>query len=526
MTWPDVLATALVGTARSGGDAEALLDAAAAHALRRRAGVPLVPGAQPPPPAPPDDVPMVGAAAAARAGDLLAVDAVTRNAGPVRGAGRLELLAEWLAAAAAAGRRLPPELVPALLDAGRRHPQLRPLIGPVAGPLAGWLAAQRADWSYASPAAPVPASPASTAATEPAAVTDRPAASDRADRGQSDVDEDQVWELGGIARRVDYLSRLRRRDPDRARQLLEQVWHAEPPEDRAALLSTFQTGLSTADDTMLERALDDRRRQVREVALDLLAQLPGSGYANRMAARAAACVDLSAEGRIGIRPPAECDRAMRRDGIAPRPPAGVGARAWWLEEILARTPLAVWPEPRAFLGRRIADEWAGTVRRGLARAAAVQRDTRWAAALVDQLTADVLSRGQPDDRLLLEALYDALPPEELAERATAALRGGLARAAAVGVQHVLDLCPRPWPPAVADAVIAALEEQLGRRTAPWRLAELCELAALRLPPALAPRVAALAGRLRSARPDDPGLAIVERFAATLKYRHEMLEELV
>src|SRR5256885_16095004 len=66
MSWPEVLASALVGTARSGGRAEALLDAAAAQALRRRAGVALVPGARPPAPAPPDHVPMVGPDGAAR----------------------------------------------------------------------------------------------------------------------------------------------------------------------------------------------------------------------------------------------------------------------------------------------------------------------------------------------------------------------------------------------------------------------------------------------------------------------------
>jgi hypothetical protein len=497
-SWPDLLAAALVGTARNGGRAEQLLDAAAAQALRRRAGVALVPGAQPPPPAPVDGTVTVGPAAAARAGDLLAMDTVTRNAGPVRDmASRLELLAEWLTAAAAAGRRLPPELVPALLDAGRRHHPLRPLIAPVSGPLAGWLAAQRREWSYASATAPV----------------------------ASDVDDDSVWELGGIGRRVAYLGQLRRRDPSRGRELLEAAWDGEPPEDRAELLGAFRIGLSTADEGLLERALDDRRRQVRDVALGLLARLPGSGYAQRMADRATACVDLRGGRRIVIRPPAACDRAMRRDGIAPRPPAGVGERAWWLEEILARTPLRVWPEPRAFLALRMSEEWVGTVRRGLARAAAVQGDGGWAAALVDRLTAEVIARGQPDDRLLLEALYDALPPEDLATRATGALRRGLAGAAAVGVEHVLALCPRPWPPAVVQAVFAALEEQLGHRAAGWRLAGLCELAALRVPPDLAPRAAGLAERLRAARPTDPGLAVLERFAAALHYRNQMLEEL-
>lgn len=496
--WPDVVAAALIGTARGGGHAPALLDTAATHALRRRAGVPLIRGVRPPPAAPVDDGPTVGPAAAARADALLALDSAARDATPVRDmAGRLELLAEWLTAAGAAGRRLPAELVPALLDAARRHRELRPSVAAVAGPLAGWLAAQRPDWSYAS-------------ATPPA---------------QAAVDDTDVWELGATGSRVAYLSRLRQRDPAGARDLLERAWDAESPDDRAALLGALATRLSPADEPLLERALDDRRRQVRAVALDLLARLPASGYAQRMAARAAACVELDGTGQVAVSPPAACDRAMRRDGITPRPPAGVGERAWWLEEILARTPLRVWPEPHDFLARRISEAWVPTVRRGLARAAALQQDGAWAAALADSLTAEVAAQGRPDDRLLLEALYDALPADDLAVRAMAALHRGLAGATALGVEHVLALCPRPWPPAVAEAVLQALEDHLGHRGGAWRVAALCELAALRLPANLAPHAAALVERLRAVRPNDPGLAAVERFAATLRFRHDMLKEL-
>jgi hypothetical protein len=496
--WTDVLASALVGTARSGENAETLLEAAAAHALRRRAGVALVPAAPLPPPAPVDDVPVVGPAAAARAGDLLALDSTGRDVGPVRDmAGRLELLTEWLAAAGAAGRRLPPELVPALLDAGRRHRGLRSLIGPVAGPLAGWLAVQRPEWSYASTSPPEP----------------------------SINDETQVWELGSIRQRVVYLGRLRRRDPDRARDLLAAAWDAEPPDDRAELLKMLATNLSGADEPLLERALDDRRRQIRDVALDLLARLPGSAHAGRMAARATACVGVGEGGRIEIRPPEQCDRDLRRDGVAARPPAGMGERAWWLEEIVARAPLRIWPEPHEFLAREVSEGWAGTLRRGLARAAAIQQDGAWAAALVDSLTAEVIARGRHEDRLLLEALYDALPVDDLAIRATAALRRGLADATAVGVDHVLALCARPWPPAVADAVFAALLEQVGQRGTGWRVAGLCELAALRLPADHAPRALALLDRIRTVVSATPGLAAVERLATTLRYRYDMLEEL-
>src|SRR5205807_2328349 len=162
---------------------------------------------------------------------------------------------------------------------------------------------------------------------------------------ESIVDDADAWELGAIGGRVAYLERLRSRDPSRARDLLASAWDEEAPDDRAALIGALETGLSPADEPLLERALDDRRRQVRAVALDLLARLPGSAWGRRMAARALEYVDLSGSGPIGIEPPATCDRSMRRDGIVARPPAGTGERAWWLEEILAHTPLSVWPSP-------------------------------------------------------------------------------------------------------------------------------------------------------------------------------------
>jgi hypothetical protein len=240
-----------------------------------------------------------------------------------------------------------------------------------------------------------------------------------------------------------------------------------------------------------------------------------------MAARSRACVRVVGS-RVRILAPAACDTGMRRDGITPRPPVGVGERAWWLEELITRTPLREWGAPATFLAMPATDEWAPVLRRGLARAAAAQADPAWATALTGPLTEEVTAGGRPDDRLLLEALYDALPSDALVALAVGVLRRGLAGAAAVGVEHVLELCPRPWPPALTDAVFAALDDRTGRRAAGWRLAGLCELAALRLSTTVAGRAARLAAALPS---DDPMTSIVGRFADTLRFRHDMLKEL-
>jgi hypothetical protein len=91
------------------------------------------------------------------------------------------------------------------------------------------------------------------------------------------------------------------------------------------------------------------------------------------------------------------------------------------------------------------------------------------------------------------------------------------------VEHVLELCPRPWPDPLLEAVFAALDDRSGRRAAGWRLAGLCELAALRLPASAADRAVALVVSLAG---DDPMSSTVGRFAETLRYRQQMLEELV
>jgi hypothetical protein len=390
---------------------------------------------------------------------------------------------------------VPPELVPALLDAARRHRDLRPYVAATGGPLAAWLGAQRAEWGFATALKPPP-----------------PAEEDP-----------EVWELGPAGARVGYLRRLRRRDPAQGRELLAASWSGEAPDDRVPLLESLAIGLGPADEPLLERALDDRRKQVRDTALDLIARLPDTAYSRRMADRARHAVRIGAGDTITIHPPAACDRDMRRDGIVARPPAGTGERAWWLEEVLARAPLGVWPAD--LLDRPAPDQWRPTLQRGLARAAATQRDPRWAARLVDGLADEAVTHGRPDDRLLVEALYDALPADDLTVRAAAALRKGLAEATAAGIDHVLALLPRPWPAGVADAVFTAIEDQFARRGGGWRVAALGELAALRLPADHAPRAAALIERHQEILPTDPRGAAIGRFASVLRYRHEMIQEL-
>ena len=148
-----------------------------------------------------------------------------------------ELLPEWLAALAAVNKRVPEELLPSLLAHGKSNDALREAINQVIGVRGVWLAAQNSDWDFVI--------------------------------GKLD---ESVWETGSRLQRLALLEKLRASDSARARELVAETWSEEKPEDRAAFLTTFITGLSLADEPFLEAALDDRRKEVRKAAADLLAR--------------------------------------------------------------------------------------------------------------------------------------------------------------------------------------------------------------------------------------------------------------
>jgi Family of unknown function (DUF5691) len=334
----------------AGDPAAVLLDRAALMTAARRAG--RRPGrAETMPADGPDARPAMSPAAGRRLARLL-------------GGEKPELLAEWLAAAAGLGLRPPAQLLPALIDrasrsAGPGTPVVRRLAAEVGGSRARWLARLNPDW-------------ASLVA--------------------ENVTGEDAWRLGTLATRRGYLAALRARDPGAAGDLVLASWDAAGPDERAMFLNTIADGLSLADEPLLETALDDRAAWVRRLAADLLAALPGSALAQRMARRAAPCLRMEQGNRgphLSVVPPAEPGAAMRRDGIAPGPAAGrsrFGDRSRLMLEIVARTPLRTWTGQFGLAAAQIvavpAGDWTPVLLAGWSRAAVAQRDQEWMTALV------------------------------------------------------------------------------------------------------------------------------------------------
>lgn len=277
--------------------AKSLLSAAALLSLTQTAGrVPVVPDFEEVSPSPPEDLPVCRQEAAHSLKRMLAGEFP-------------EVLPEWFARVAASRWRVPPECLPDLLDWGNRNPQWKWQLLPLLGSRGRWLAAQNPQWQYAE------------ASIDPS-----------------------IWETGTSAMRLWTLQLLRSHDPALARDWVSSTWKQDKAPDRAAFLGTFKVGLSLADESLLESVLDDKSKQVRTMAADLLARLPDSQLTQRAIERIASVIQFvtKASLKLEVTLPQTCADAAIRDGIVPQAPSGIGEKAWWVLQMLGQVPPSFW----------------------------------------------------------------------------------------------------------------------------------------------------------------------------------------
>lgn len=223
---------------------------------------------------------------------------------------------EWFRAVAERDQRIPAESLPLLLDTGRKQPELQSYIAPLLGQRGLWLAqegrSRKWDWLR--------------------------------------LDVEKVWNEGKTAERIHLLTRLRQTEPDQAREMLEATWTQENADAREKFLSCLAYNLSMVDEPFLEAALDDRGKQVRQTAVDLLALIPEARFCHRMQGRVAPLLEFTKTGlrrkpTLVFTLPEECTQAMKRDGIQNKIDATYQAsspEASWLAQMLRYVPPATW----------------------------------------------------------------------------------------------------------------------------------------------------------------------------------------
>ncbi|MFD5736859.1 DUF5691 domain-containing protein [Streptomyces sioyaensis] len=497
--------------------AAALLDAAAVSTVRRRAALRPAPAGERPAPAPADPRPPLPPTARRRLSLLLA------DRGGAGGSSRrgtapdlTELLPQWLAAADGYGYRAPEALLPELLDAARARTDLRPAALALAGPRALWLARLNDEWKFALRGIGGPAG--FPVGDDPEGVR-------------------QQWEEGLFAERVALLTALRRHDPPAGLALLATTWSTERAEDRLMFLDSLREDLSAADEPFLERALSDRSRNVRATAAEFLSTLPGSAFAARTAERAHTCIGLdrtSGTTRIVVEAPHECDAAMQRDGVAPKPPSGRGERSWWLGQLVEATPLDSWRErftgrePAAIVALPVADDWRTELHDAWCRAAVRQQSADWARALLGapgapSQAAEVSPAGSSRD---LTKLLAVLPGDERARWVAEFIAAhGLSDAF-----RMLGVCAVPWAEPLGRAVVDALDIARDAGSYPWSFSGVMGLAERCLDPAAADRLDMLTAVTDEPEGASPGSGgywseAFQRLVGTLRLRATMRAEL-
>lgn len=325
-----------------------------------------------------------------------------------------QLAVEWLSACSRRDQRVPHRLLPALLDYGASHPNARKSIADVCGARGAWLMRLSPRWRY--------------------------------DVGQAD-DPSSIWSTGTKDQRLAAIGRLRRVNPASARDLIGSTWKEDAAEDRVAFVGVMLHGLGPEDEVFLESSLDDRSKQVRAAAADLLARLPSSAYVRRMVERAKPLMKLVPATRTGLLrklapaslqvtlPPEIFDPSWARDGIIEKPAEKIGRRQWYLQQFLSAIPPGHWSSVWKLNPEQCIDaangEFADVVLSAWHQAALRHPNPEWNAALLraaakegrGPLTLELLS-DLPDELRQVVISEIILSPRTTIETVSALLRAG------------------------------------------------------------------------------------------------------
>lgn len=341
-------------------------------------------------------------------------------------------LREWFEAAGGHDFRAPDDLCSLLMDRAKSLSGHREQLLRLAGARGRWLAAQHPGWRSLVRAA---------------------------------VEDESVWSHGRAAERRLWLTQLRSRDAAAALEILAGSWGTESGPGKAELLTVLADGLSLADESLLEIALDDRRAEVRRTAADLLGRLPDSAFGRRMAQRAGAWLSFGPRLRqpvLTTTGPGVLDDAARRDGVgdsygytAYRADGAPDLAAEWLHRMVAGTPLRHWErvlgQPERAVRVAMSNGMRGPMFAGLSDAALAQRNSAWAKALFGAFAAQ--EAGESDSEKLRE-LFALQPLDDQVRHLHRLDSSWLAE-----IESLLRAVPHPWPRAMGEHVLRLLLER-------------------------------------------------------------------
>ncbi|HEX8022532.1 DUF5691 domain-containing protein [Mucilaginibacter sp.] len=151
------------------------------------------------------------------------------------------LLKLWLQQCSERGQLLLPGVLPAIMDKSKGNNTLSPLVIECSGSRGAWLSKLNPKWDFFV--------------------------------NQTD---EEIWQTGTPTQRIELLKKIRKSTPDKAREWLQQTWAQENAANKLELLKTLLVNRSPADLPFLESLLTEKGQKVKDEAINLLKQIPGS----------------------------------------------------------------------------------------------------------------------------------------------------------------------------------------------------------------------------------------------------------
>lgn len=332
---------------------------------------------------------------------------------------------------------------------------------------------------------------------------------------------ENAWEEGRLEERLAYLGQVRSTEPARARELVQSVWVNESHEVRARMLQSFADHLSLEDEPFLESCLDDKRKEVRGAAQELLNQMPQSRLVQRMIERVKPLLEFTPAGMLGlkkakleVRLPEKFEKDWARDGIEQKSvPYGMGEKAWWVQQMVERVPPSLWGEPKQLIPS-LDKEWRDVMRNAWQNATLRFKDAHWAMVLIGYLEDNNSA-----------ALISALPRAEVEAQTLHRLKSGTAPLKSEGMEwQFLQKCPKPLSAEISEAlgkrVMLSLSSWQGMEKMDWRVSYTLPELALLLSPGFVRQIPP-STRDAFSKPEHPLLEAFGNFVDVMTFRQQM-----
>lgn len=160
-----------------------------------------------------------------------------------------------------------------------------------------------------------------------------------------DANDTTPFFYGTELERLDFIEKFSSQNPIKARELIEEVWENEHFIFKEKLLKIIALHLSKNDIPFLENCLEEKRKNVRLAAAQLLGKLPQSPLAKRIKLLVKELVIFdNSKNKFEVILPLHCTKAMKKDGIICniKHIKSQGEKANQLAQIITKTPLDWW----------------------------------------------------------------------------------------------------------------------------------------------------------------------------------------